>query len=117
MARNFSHLTSDRPSSFIYAAALLLLLVPTVPSFAGGRRMAASDRGGASVPANSLKYGQATIYRSDEAPKLHQPALDTSSESPASEPGPALERDGDELPVLIHGVPHRAALRYGQSVC
>lgn len=117
MARNFSHPISDRPYSLAYAAALLLMLVPTVPSFAGGRRMAASDRGGASVPASPLKYGQATIYRSDEAPKLHQPAPDISPESPASEPVPMLERNGEELPVLIHGVPHRAALRYSQSVC
>lgn len=119
MARTSFQLHPTRQAWFI--CALVIMLLPfTASAIAAGRRMAASDRAGASMPAASLQYGQATIYRSDEAPKpVTQP--EPAAQPPAAPSQPPKGKDSDELdsdlPVLIHGVPHRAALHYSRSVC
>lgn len=106
--------------AWLICAPVIMVLPFTTSAMAVGRRMAASDRASASMPAASLQYGQATIYRSDEAPKsvtLPEPA----AQPPAAPRQPPKGKESDELhsdlPVLIHGVPHRAALHYSRSVC
>lgn len=116
MARTIP-LPPTRQASLV--CVLVIMMLPfTASAIAAGRRMAASDRPGASVPAASLQYGQATIYRSDEAPK---PVTQLEPAAPPPASSQPKEKDGDdlhsELPVLIHGVPHRAALHYSGSVC
>lgn len=109
------HSTQRAP---LACAFVLMMLAFTAPAVAAGRRMAASDRPGAAGPAATLRYGQATIYRSDEAPKSA-----TQQEPDAAPPAPSQPKDTQsdalptDLPVLIHGVPHRAALHYSSSVC
>lgn len=118
MARATVHVHPTRHASLV--CALVIMMLPfTGSAIAAGRRMAAGDRAGASVPAASLRYGQATIYRSDEAPK--PAAQPEPAAPPPAAPSQPQEKVSDELnkelPVLIHGVPHRAALDYSSSVC